>query len=408
VVQTLATMFILLLTGNASAQETYGINENVYRVMQEVQQAIDAESYEQALAGLENLRGNRRISEYEMAHSWNLTALVYYQQERYEEAIVAYGNIIDYEQIPDTLRQSSFKAMAQLSLMLERYDDVIRYAGMLNAELGVPDPEIHILIGQAHYHKEEYAAALPAVRQAIESHTAFSSRLRESWLLLLNAVYFGLQDYPGMRSTLLTLIKDTPRTPYLLNLAAVHAELGDFKAQAALMESLYESGLLEQESQLLNLVSLYMLHKIPYKAALLLEREIDSGMIRPVQRNYQYLAQAWQLAGEMDRAIPPLTRVAEMDEDGETWLRLAQIHVGLSRWEKAEELLQRALTTDNLKNPGNANLLLGMARFNQKRFSAARTAFQLAAQDERVAVMARQWLVYLENEQAKYALLAQD
>ena len=118
-----------------------------------------------------------------------------------------------------------------------------------------------------------------------------------------------------------------------------------------------------------------------------------------------YLAQAWQLAGNFDKAIEPLANAASLAEDGNTYIRLAQLHISQSHWNDAEKALSMALDKGELKNKPNAYLLLGMARFNQKRFDDARTAFRTAGKDKKMSKLASQWMTYARSEQEKYDIL---
>lgn len=385
-------------------QETYAMSEMVYKALQNVQGLIDSNHQDEALQQLARLRESR-ISEYEKAHTWNMAAFIYFEQERYDEAIDAYRQIISLERIPGSLRQSSLKGLSQLGLMQENFGDAIVYAEELLALQENPDPELYILMGQALYRLERYEEALHPVERAIAMQHESGTSIKENWLLLLNAIHYNRQDYNGMKATLRALIADYPRPSYLLNLAAVYSELDDTQAQTGIMESLYESGNLHQETQLVNLANLYMYHKVPYKAAQLLQKGIDNGTVRENHRNYQYLAQAWQLAGDMERALTPLTRAAEYADTGDTYMQLAQIYFNLTRWREVEESVQNALGKGELKQRGNAYLLLGMSRFNQKRFEPARTAFEHAREEADMAKLAEQWLGYLEMEQSRYAAL---
>ncbi|NNE37744.1 MAG: tetratricopeptide repeat protein [Gammaproteobacteria bacterium] len=401
-----ATLPVYAQSGQVNRQ-TFSMSEMVYKALNAVQVLIDEKNFDQALADLADLR-ERRITDYERAHTWNMEAYVHFETNDYDAAMLAYENLMQSERIPDGLRQGALKGLSQLSLLKERYDDVINYAQQLLDFQKVQDIELYILMGQAYYRQEKYREALVPVLDAIDLQQQAGNSIKENWYLLLNAIYYSLEDYPGMQSTLKALIVDHPKPAYLLNLAAVYSEQGEITSQMALMESLYESDQLDKESQLVNLANLFMFNKVPYKAAVLLEKAMSSGVVKPIYRNYQYLAQAWQLAGNVDRAFEPLTRAAELADDGTAYLRLAQLYFGKSSWKESEAALIQALEKGGLNNTGNAYLLLGMARFNQKAFATARVAFENAEKDEKMSRLAGQWLSYLQTEEEKYASLEAD
>jgi tetratricopeptide (TPR) repeat protein len=113
------------------------------------------------------------------------------------------------------------------------------------------------------------------------------------------------------------LIVYYPKDTYVLTLAGIYSELGDTKKQLALTEVLYEKGMLNTSSHITNLGNLYLLHGLPYKAATLLEKEMNENIVESNERNLRLLSQAWYQAREDEKAIPPLERAAGMSEDGE-------------------------------------------------------------------------------------------
>ena len=113
------------------------------------------------------------------------------------------------------------------------------------------------------------------------------------------------------------MIEAYPKDTYVLTLAGVYSELGDTKKQLALTESLYEKGYIDGKSHAVNLANLYLLHGLPYKAAKILEKEMEAENVVSDMRNLRLLSQAWYSAREDKKAIPPLKRAAEMGDDGE-------------------------------------------------------------------------------------------
>ena len=60
-----------------------------------------------------------------------------------------------------------------------------------------------------------------------------------------------------------------------------------------------------------------------------------------------------------------------------------------------------------MKRTDTANIMLGMALFNQRKLEAARRAFATASRDKRSAKAARQWLAYVDSELSRANSLEQ-
>jgi hypothetical protein len=194
------------------------------------------------------------------------------------------------------------------------------------------------------------------------------------------------------------LIEAYPKDTYVLTLAGVYSELGDTKKQLALTEALYDKGYIDPKKHAVNLANLHLLHGAPYKAAKILEKEMAADNVKADVRNLRLLSQAWYSAREDRKAIPPLKQAAAMSDDGELYIRLAQSHLNLEEWSEAAEAARKGLASGNLKRKDTANIMFGMALFNQKKLEQAKRAFAAASKDKRSRRAAQQWIKYADSE----------
>ena len=96
----------------------------------------------------------------------------------------------------------------------------------------------------------------------------------------------------------------------------------------------------------------------------------------------------------------PMQTAAGLSEDGDLWMRLGQVHMENENWKEAERALREAVNKGDLKNPGDALLLLGIARFNDGKPKGAERAFEQASKHRKVRGQARQWLRHVRNVSA--------
>jgi tetratricopeptide (TPR) repeat protein len=393
--------------GEEKTKQTVAMSEPVYKKLKEAQDLTEAKNFNGAHAILNELRSKTKLSVYEKAQIWNLTAYVYYLQERYKDAISAYENVLAQQPIPEALVQSSLKTLSQLYFIIEDYRSALTTVKKLIAVVPDPSPDIYMLLGQAHFQLKEYKEALVPIKTGIQKYRDQGKQPKENWLLLLRVIYFELKDHKNMLAVLKELINLYPKDQYLLTLAGVYSELGDTKKQLALVEALFESGHMTEPHHIVNLANLYLLHGVPYKAAALLQTEIDSRRVKDDERNLRLLSQAWYQAREDEKAIPPLERAASKSDDGELYIRLAQSYINLENWGKAAEAVRNGFEKGGLKRPDTANIMLGMSLFNQKNLDQAYTAFEKAAKDKRSRKAAEQWIAYIESERQRLEIMKQ-
>lgn len=388
-------------------KKTVAMSQQVYEGLQETQELVEAGNYGPAHAGLDKLRTKKGLSSYEMAQIWNLSAYAYYNQERYRDAINSYEQVMAQPDLPDALVQSTLKTMSQLYFTSENYQKALETVKRLMSMVADPSPDVYMLLGQAYFQLKQYDNALVPIKTGIQKFRDQGKKPKENWLLLLRVIYYEKSDYRNMAQVLQELIQHYPKDQYVLTLAGAYSEMGDTKKQLTLTEVLYDSGFLTQGHHIVNLANLYLMHETPYKAAVLLDKEMKADRVKTNARHLRLLSQAWYQAREDGKAIPPLKRAAEMSNEGELFIRLAQAHVNLEQWDEAANALERGLQLGGVKRPDQANVMLGMALFNQKKLRPARNAFAAALSDSRSERVARQWIGHVDSEIERAATLDQ-
>ena len=410
----LVMLLLLMLAPMALAEEsealkkrkvsrTAGLSQQVYGELQEIQALVEADQIAEAEDRLLDLQ-QRKLNEYELSQSWFIMGYVKFQQEDFAAAQSAYEEVLKNENLPLGMQTNVYQTLAQLSMVNEKYAQALDYLDKLLAIAEEPQPGPYALKAQAHYQMEQFDESMAAIVKAEEIAAQRGSTPREGWLLLKNAILYQREDYDGMLEVVQQLVRLYPKDRYLLNMAAIYGEMGNSKKQLSLMEPLYERGSLATESQKVNLASLYMLHEIPHKAAVLLEREINRGDVEATHKHWEMLAQARLMAANIELALEPLQEAAVLADDGDTYLTLARTQMGLSRWSDAEASVDKALAKGGLRDEAAAHLLKGMAQFNQKKYRDARTAFAKAGEDPSSEKLAKQWMDYLAREEEKLAL----
>ena len=384
---------------NRKTKQTVAMSQQIYESLLEIQELVEAENHSEAQVKITALQGSKKkMSPYEAAQIWNISAYNFYLQERYKDAIRAYQNVLAQPELPEALQQSTLKTVAQLYFTIEDYEKALEAIKRLMAAIAEPAADVYMLMGQAYFQMQQYKEAIGPITTAIDMYKEQGRVPRENWLLLLRVCYWELKDFPMMLIVLEELIEAYPKDTYVLTLAGVYSELGDTKKQLALTESLYEKGYIEGKTHSVNLANLYLLHGIPVKAAKVLEKELAANNIKSDVRNLRLLSQAWYSAREDKKAIPPLRQAAEKSEDGELYIRLAQSHINLEEWTEAAEAAKTGLGLGGIKRMDTANIMYGMALFNQRKLSQARRAFQAAGKDKRSKRASQQWIKYVDSE----------
>ncbi len=397
-------LLLMLCLPAAVLSRVEGMNQRVFKAIDEAQQLMDAEDYDGALAKLTDLR-KRRLSSYETAHVLRFMGMVYYQQEALPEARTAHEEALAQERLPDAMVASLLDSLSRLALMQEDY----AYAEVqLRRLLTIEDQNTaanQVLLAIAQLRQEEYSEARDLMLAAIDQERQKGRPPPENWLTMLASAEYALEDYEAMREVFRELVALYPRERYVMNLAALHGQLGDRQRQLALVESMLDDDRLEEESHLKMLANLFLAEGLPYKAAILLQAEIDAGRVTADQRSLEMLSQAWYMAHETDKALPALERASDLADTGELYMRLAGLHMDLNQWEAASAAAGKALERGGLPREGSAWLLRGMALVRLDELTEAVELFNRAAEFDESREYATQWLRYVADQRKMQAAL---
>jgi tetratricopeptide (TPR) repeat protein len=112
----------------------------------------------------------------------------------------------------------------------------------------------------------------------------------------------------------------------------------------------------------------------------------------------EMLGISWILAREPAKAEAPLARAAELAPTGDLYVHLAQIHLLDEDWQKAAAVLRKALAKGGLSNPGTAQLMLGIAYYNEHQLQEARSWFAQAQRSGATREQAENWIEHVDRE----------
>lgn len=381
-------------------RRTPAMRQNTFQKLEAAQLAQEEGNIEEAFEELEDLRDTRGLNSYETAMMWNFYAYLYYETEQYDQAITAYENVLAQPDLPLGFEDSVRFSLAQLHFVEENYEESIRLLEEWFRFAENPGTQAYIFLGQAYYALEQYENAIEPIQTAIDMSIANGQEPRENWYLLLRSIYYELKNFPMVREILETLVLKYDKADYWLQLASIYSELGMEDKQLAAMEVAYEKGFLTRSSHMVNLAQLFLYNSVPIKAAWVMEDGLEREIIEPTQDNYDLYSQALMSAKEYDEAEEPLSRAAQMSEDGDLYMRLAQVHVEQDDFDSAIAAVNNALEK-GVEDEGQAYLLLGMANFNMENLEDALGAFRQARRDDDLRQQANQWIDYLERERER-------
>jgi tetratricopeptide (TPR) repeat protein len=369
------------------------MDETTGKRMNEAIEFLNAGKHDAAAEVLKKLNV-AKLSPYEQSRLAQIQASIAHAKEdfdgarKYLQQAIAAGGLNEVEMV-----QIKYQ-IAQLYMAEERWKEGAAALEEWFKSAPSPNSSAYYLLAVAYYQMEDFNRALPPAQKAIE----ISEKPQESWLQLLLAIYLQKEDYKSAIPILQKMIAASPdKKAYWMQLSSVYGQLENYQMSLAILELAHAAGLLTDDSEFRRLSDLLVFSDIPYRGARVLEDAIAQKKVTIDSKVYEKLANAWISAREYDKSIAPLRRAAEMSGNGELFVRLGEVEVQRREWDAAADAIRQGLDKGGLKDPGNAQLLMGITLYNKNQHGPARDWFVRASQSQKHRQVAQSYIQAIDT-----------
>lgn len=366
------------------------IGELVLRAQEE----IEADNYTAARQTLTQALG-RDPSAYERSVIYAQRGRVAFQLDDYDGTINDFRSAINAGGLNAEEVRDIRINLGQILISVDRINDGIREFEAAIAAGATINTGLARLLAIAYAQADRYSDGLRYAEQWYNNTP--DKRLNEYPIML---VYYQQLDRPADELRVVREMVDRfpqERTGWQ-NLVSLLARTGQEEQAFEANKLMYLNGLFTQSQELVRLAQYYSFYNNPYRGAIILEREMNAGRVESDIDNLTLLSNMWRQAAEFERALPVLRRISEARGDGQTALQLAEAHYQLNQWEPAAQAFQTALNRGGLRQPGEAWVLLGTARFNLNDNQGALAAFREGARFPASRNQANGWIQFVNGQ----------
>jgi tetratricopeptide (TPR) repeat protein len=374
-----------------AAEQSQGtIDTQTGKILNEAIVLLNMEQFAEAGAKLNTLN-LEKLSPYERGKVEQILFNIAYSQEKYAEARDHLQKAINSGGLNAVEIDAARYQAAQLFLQEEKWKEGAAALEEWFKTAANPNSAAYYLLAVAYYQQDDYNRALAPAKKAVELMDP--AKPNESWLGMLSALYLQREEFKEAIPVLQRLVTVAPdRKSYWMQLSSVYGQIEDYANALAVMQLANSAGLVTEDSEVRRLSDLLVFNDVPYRGAQVLEAAIEKKTVNADEKLYEKLANCWIQAGELEKSLAPLQRAAELAATGDLWVRLGEVHVQRDDWTGAISAVERGVAKGQLKDPGNAQLMLGIAHYNKKEYSAARPFFERARQSERHRQLADSYL----------------
>jgi tetratricopeptide (TPR) repeat protein len=391
------------------------ISEATYKKLAEAQEFMDLKDFAGAKEVVDDMIEKRfkRMNGNEKGQVYNMLGYIHFSQENFRSAINAYKQVLEQgEDISEGLEVTTLYTLAQLSFVEGQYNDALYYMETWLAQATNPGADPHIFMGQVYYQMKDFPNAISQIETGIDVAKAREQPVKENWWQLLNYLYFEQENWAKVIDILEILVEDFPKREYWVRLAGVLGQEGFEKEQLYTYEAAYAGGFLTRQQDLMNFAGLLIQAEVPYRAAMVIEKGFKEESIEDSDKTLQQLGQAWQLAQEVDKAIPAFESAAKLSDEGSIFDRLALLYLDNDEFVKCVEAADGALNKGGLRKKQSTYMVKGMCQYNRERLNDAREVFvscrneSRRVEDDSTRRTCQQWITFIDREKVRKEKIA--
>ncbi len=378
------------LNGNVFAAE---VSKSVYYRLQKVDKLLAAKSYAAAEKYLhQGLKS--RLSNYENAVLYRSLAAVFAAQKNYSEAIIWSKKCLKRNALGSTAKQKLLFSLGQYYLSNQQQAEAWKIFQTWNKKNSDPKPKTAMFLANIFSQQHEYTTALNLVKSAIKA----TSKPPQAWMQLQLALSYKVKDYTSVLMVLEQQLHAEPNNKAnWQQLSDAYFNAKNYQQAASIKHLAYQRGFIVSESELIDLTKLFLQAGTPHKAAQFLQQAFTQKTVSQTKDNLELLAEAWLQAKEDLQAKTILDQVIQIKPSAVAYEKLAQIYSRQKNWQLAVQFFLKSLELDKFQQQGDSYLLMGVSYFNLRKASQAENAFEQAILYPHTAILAQQWLSYLNK-----------
>lgn len=392
-------VFILALQVASGAEPT--ASRSTFTKLMDVQELWEEEDYDGAIAELNELIEKTRDKPYDYAVANQYLAHTAVMAGRQQDARQPLEAALSVPEKDLGIKLAGELKMfyAQIVISDEDYELAKQmFDEWLEVTEEPPKPGQYFSMGYANY----MAGYLPEARQYVGLAVDQSTKAPDSWLRLYYTVLFDSKDYEAARLLAVELLnRDVTNESYWRLLASHYLRLEDYKQALATAESALTVGVMQGESDLRRIASMYGHVSVPEKAARNLSAWMAEERVETNAETWRQLGDLWMLARERENAKDALWNSVNMEPHAKTYEFLASIHFEDQEWQQSYEAFERALSLadseEDEEDIHRLEMLTGLTAMRAGHRQEAREFLMLAQQSDELRRQVRSILRELDG-----------
>lgn len=294
----------------------------------------------------------------------------------------------------DSEQAGTMRLVADLSMQEREYGQAIDWYQKWMKFTCKEDADIYTRMAQAYYETKQLDKMIAPADKAI---SLYDKPNKNPYVLKLTS-YYERKLYKETVAVAETLVKLFPdNKQWWTQLGFFYMLVEDYKKGLSTFEMAYNQGYLTKSSEIKALAQLYATNDSPYRAAVLQEKFIKSGLIKKDEQSLSSLANSWHQAKELKKAADYYGQAASISSNPDLYRKQGVLLLTAERYKDAIKALQTALDKGADK-AGTIHMAMMEANFYLGDFKEAYVHANEAKKDNSTARSARSWEPYIKEK----------
>lgn len=365
------------------------------RTGKKIQKALDAYNNDLIDDALEILLEITAKDGYDRAFADNFIGKMLAGKDGEGEKALKYlsGSVKD-KQLNDSEHAGTLRLVGDLSMQEKKYAEAVQWYEKWMAFTCKSDPDIYTRMAQAYYESKQ----LPKMIEPADKAIALYKKPNKNPYVLKLTSYYERKMYKETVDVSEILVKTFPENKeWWIRLGFFYMLVENYPKALSTFEMSYEQGYLSKKSEIKALIQLYATNEIPYKAAILMEKYMKSGLIEKDESNLSNLANSWHQAREYKKAGAYYGQAAKMASDPDLYRKQGILLLSAEDYKGAIKALELALE-NNADQKGRIHIALMEANIYVGNFRKAHTHAKEAKKFKNTARNARAWEPYIKEK----------
>ena len=316
------------------------------------------------------------------------------QDGKSQESLTFLARAVETKILNDGDYASITKAVGDLSLNEEKYEDALKYYQRWMDFTCKEDANVYLRMAKAYLDLKQYDKVIGPADNAIRT---FDKPNKNAYALKVSA-YYESKKIPEAIDVVETVVQLFPDDKTWWNRLGMFYLLEErYDDALSVFELSYKQGFLTTKSQINTLAQLYSSQDVPFKAAEIQAKYVKSGLLDGDEKTLANVAALYARSKNFKKAADFYGRAAKIENNPEYLSKKGEMLLTAEDYKGAITALEAALA-QNVEKEGRVSYSLMEAYFYTGDFRKAFEYNQKAKSDRTIRRNALAWEPYIKEK----------